>query len=219
MSKISSSTSIRSKRMHSNFGEQNRIVLNRADVVTPVDPVKPVKNETSYSSGNYLYASDQFYEKLEKLRREYLNFYHSERYLKEAIDEISDTSVIDYSNIKNLIDRYNHTILALDIFDKHISSDNASAVKATLDAFSKDLNKIGIYIVREKELEINEIKFKDSLIASKDNLDPLLSPIRQFVLQVYRAFIEIRQKSPSHLDNIYDDEYVEKAGMILDNKA
>lgn len=219
MKRVSSSTSIRAKRIHSNFVERNRIVINKATGVDPVDPIRPVKNETSYSSANYLMASDQFYDKLEKLKREYLNFYHSERNLKQAIDEIESDSDIDFKHIKKLIERYNKTIIALESFDKHIGFENVSNIKRILLEYSVHLNKIGISIVRDKELSIDENTFKDALLYSKDDLKPLLSPIRQFIVRLYRGFINIREEHPENSSHSYDNEYVDKSGMIIDSNG
>lgn len=219
MRRVSSSTSIKAKRIHSSFVERNRIVIDRASGVDSVKPVPPVRNETSYSSANHLMASDQFYEKLEKLKKEYLKFYHSERNLKEAIEEIDDDKIIDFEHITNLIDKYNKTILALENLDKRVGGRNIANIKEMLNEYSVPLNNIGIYTVRDKELEINEIRFKNSLIKSKDDLNKLLDPIREFIVKLYRVFINIKKENTRDWEYGYEDEYMDKSGLILDSKT
>ena len=219
MRKISSSNTIRAKRIHSSFVERNRIVIGKASGVDAVDPVPPVRNEVSYSSANHLIASDQFYDKLEKLKKEYLKFYNSERNLKQAVDEIEGEEEIDFKHIKNLINKYNKTILALENLDKRVGGKNISDIKKILIEYSIDLNNIGIYRVRDKELQIDENTFKNSLLDSKDNLDELLDPIREFILKLYRRFINIKEDDPRDWQYGYEEEYIDRSGLILDDKT
>lgn len=219
MRKISSSNSLNAQRIHSSFVERNRIVVGRASGVDAVSPVPPVKNEISYSSANHLMASDQFYYKLEKLKKEYLKFYHSERNLKDAIDEIEDNDDISFEHIKNLVNRYNKTILSLENLDRRMGGENISNIKNLLMTYSVALSNIGIYRVRDKELEIDETRFKDSFINSKDNLDELLNPIKGFIIRLYRSFINIKEENPSELEYAYEEDFVGKSGLILDSKT
>lgn len=223
MRKVSSSTSISAKRIHSSFVERNRIVIGKTSGVNPVDPVPPVSNQTSYSSSNHLMASDQFYDKLEKLKKEYLNFYHNERNLKKAIDQIEANDIIDLKHIKNLIAKYNKTVLALENLDKRYQSKNISNIKMLLKEYSAPLYSIGIYRVRDKELDIIETKFKIALVDSKDNLDELLNPIKEFIIKLYRSLINIKEDDNTNwqygYENSYEDEFVGKSGLILDSKT
>lgn len=220
MRKISSSSSsLRAQRIHSSFVERNRIVVGKASSVDAVTPISPVENEVAYSSANHLMASDQFYEKLEKLKKEYMNFYHNERNLKDAIDEIKEDDEISFKHINNLINKYNKTILALENLDRRMGGENISNIKNILNKYSLPLNNIGIYRVRDKELEIDQIKFKKSLMDSKDDLDKLLNPVRDFIVKLYLSFINIKEENPREWEHSYEDDYISKSGLILDKKT
>ena len=200
MVRVSNSSSINRQRIHSSFVERNRIILNRASRVDAVTPVAPVRNEISYSSANHLMASDQFYEKLEKLKREYMKFYDSERNLKHAIDAMEDNSDISFEYVKNLIDKYNTTVSSLEAFDRHIRSDNITSIKYILNEYSIPLSRVGIYIV-DKLLEIDEKTFKVSLAISNDDLDILFDPIREFISRLYQQFRNIKQENPREFES------------------
>lgn len=215
----SSSSSLRARRIHSSFVERNRIVVGKASSVDAVTPIAPVENEVAYSSANHLMASDQFYEKLEKLKKEYMNFYHNERNLKDAVDEIEKDDEISFEHINNLINKYNKTILALENLDRRMGGENISDIKTLLNKYSLPLNSIGIYRVRDKELEIDQNKFKDSLRDSKDDLDKLLNPVREFIVKLYLSFINIKEENPREWEHSYEDDYISKSGLILDSKT
>ncbi len=220
MKKVSStSNSLGAQRIHSSFVERNRIVVGKASSVDAVTPVAPVKNEVAYSSANHLMASDQFYEKLEKLKKEYINFYRNERNLKNAVDAMENDNDINFENINNLINKYNKTVLALENLDKRMGGENISKIKDILIEYSLHLDKIGIYRIREKELEIDKIKFKDSIKDSKDDLDRLLNPLREFIVKLYLSFIDIKEENPSELEYSYEDDFIRKSGLILDSKT
>lgn len=219
MRRVSSSNSISAKRIHSSFVERNRTVIGKASGVDRVDSVAPVQNETSYSSANHLIASDQFYDKLEKLKKEYLKFYNNERNLKEAIDDIEDEKIINFENVKDLINIYNKTILALENLDRRFGGKNISNIKMILDEYSVPLDNIGVFKIRDKELKINEMKFKSSIKNSSGDLNKLLDPIREFMDKLYKSFRNIKEEGPKNLEYGYEDEYIDKSGLILDDKA
>lgn len=220
MRKVSStSSSLNARRIHSSFVERNRIVVGKASGVDAVTPISPVENEVAYSSANHLMASDQFYDKLEKLKKEYINFYRNERNLKNAVDSIENDNDINFENINNLINKYNKTILALENLDKRMGGENISNIKDILIEYSLQLDKIGIYRVRDKELEIDKVKFKDSIRDSKDDLDKLLNPLREFIVKLYLSFINIKEENPREWEHSYEDDFIRESGLILDSKT
>ena len=87
MTRISSTQSIAKQRIHANFVERNRIVVDRASSVGSVTPISPVENNINYSSANHLMISDLLYDKLEELKRDYLDFYSQERNFHQTVDE------------------------------------------------------------------------------------------------------------------------------------
>ena len=132
MVKISSKSSMKSKRIHSSYIQRNRVIRGSSSTVDPVDPVTPVINDISYSSANHLMSSDAFYDKLEELTKEYLNFYHQERNLKKAIDAIEENMDVDLIYIIDLVDKYNNTSKALKNFDKQIHTNHSENIKNIL---------------------------------------------------------------------------------------
>lgn len=220
MPKIPATSSIQSKRIHSSFVERTRTLGERATSVDPVNPVTPVENETAYSSANHLMSSDAFYEKLEELKKEYLDFYHNERNLKEAIEQIEENIDLDLKHMKNLINKYNKAMLSLEHFDKQLETNHKNNIKIILKQYESNLNKIGIYIIENKLLELDEYEFKSALINSKNNLDELLNPIRYMILQLYKEFRNIQIPNRESLDVKYEElTHNDYSGIILDKKS
>lgn len=220
MSKISPSSSIRSKRIHSSFVHRTRTLGNRTSAVDPVNPVNPVANNVTYSSANHLISSDVFYDKLENLAREYLNFYHNERNLYKAIQLIEEDINLDIKHIKNLIDKYNKTALALKHFDIEINTNHSQKIKDILDEYNVDLNNIGIYVIRDNKLELDEELFKNNLVQSKDNLKQAFNPMRKMILKLYKSFRNIKGPSREDLDSKYNEfSNMDYSGIIMDEES
>src|SRR5699024_9278754 len=126
------------------------------------------------------------------LAREYLNFYHNERNLYKAIELIEDDINLDIKHIKDLIDKYNKTALALKHFDIEINTNHSQKIKGILDEYNVDLNNIGIYVIRDNKLELDEELFKNNLVQSKDNLKQAFNPMRKMILKLYKSFRNIK---------------------------
>ena len=217
MSKIRPTSSIRSKRIHSSFVERTRTIGERASAVDPVTRVTPVANEVAYSSANHLMSSDSFYEKLENLEKEYLNFYHQERNLQKAIDAIEEDMDLDIKYMKNLIDKYNKTALALEKFDLEINTNHSGAIGKILNEYDIALSNMGIFILEDNILELDEEIFKKNLLASKDNLKVAFEPIRRMILKLYKGFKNIKGPDKEDLDSRYSDfPNRNYSGMIMD---
>lgn len=220
MSKIRPTSSIRSKRIHSSFVERTRTIGERASAVDPVTRVNPVANEVAYSSANHLMSSDSFYEKLESLEKEYLNFYHQERNLQKAVEAIEEDMDLDIKYIKNLIDKYNKTALALLHFDLEINTNHSEGIKNILNEYNIALNNMGIYMIEDNRLELDEDLFKKNLLASKDNLKLAFEPIRKMILKLYKRFRNIKGPKKEDLDYKYSDfPNRDYSGMIMDEDA
>lgn len=220
MTKISRTSSIEKRRIHSSYVHRNKTVIDRASSVEAVSPVNPVFNNISYSSANHLMYSDSLYDNLIALKNEYLNFYHHERNLQQAISEIDEDNLISIEKMKDLIDKYNMAIRALKTFDIHLRTHFAEGIKEIIQEYERDLNKIGISIVKEKELEIDQITFMNTLIQAQDDGLELFKPIKGMILKLYRGFRNI--KGP--YKEGYDDKYPEilegdSSGMVLDEKS
>ena len=220
MTRISRNSSIEKKRIHSSFVYRNKTVIDRASSVEAVTPVNPVFNNINYSSANHLMYSDTLYDNLVNLRNEYLNFYHHERNLHKAIEKIEKDESIPIDDMNNLIHKYNMAIRALSSFDIHLRTNFTENIKNIIHEYEGNLNKIGISIINEKELRVNENHFKDILLSSKDDLDKLFTPIRSMILKLYRGFINIKGPYREHYDDKYPDIIPgDNSGMVLDKKS
>lgn len=220
MTRISKPSSIEKRRVHSSFVRQNRQVIDRASSVEAVTPVNPIFNNINYSSANHLMYSDTLYDNLIQLKNEYLNFYHHERNLQQAIDEIKEDSLIPIEHMENLIDKYNMAIKALDNFDIHLRTNFAHNIQDVIYEYEEDLNNMGISIVRTKELEIDKTSFKNSLIQAQDEGLELFQPIKDMILKLYIGFRNIKGPYKEGYSNKYPDIIQEDtSGMVLDKKS
>ncbi len=219
MSKISKSQSIEKKRLHSSFVERNRFV-SKASSVGPVTPVNPVFNNVHYSSANHLMYSDALYDNLIDLKYEYLNFYHHERNLQNAIDKIEKDKSIPLDNMNNLINKYNLAIDALETFDIHLRTDFSTKIKNILLEHKYDLEKVGISILDEKHLSIDENIFKESLLSSRPELEKLFKPIQGMILKLYKGFRNIQGPYREHFDEKYPEILKDdSSGLVFDKKS
>jgi len=219
MTKISSTSSVSKGRIHNSFVHRNKSV-SRANSVEAVNSVNPISNNTNYSSSNHLMSSDAFYDKLEDLKREYLNFYHHERNLERTIEEIKEDDYSHIDHMKDLIDKYNRAIKALSSFDKHLNTNHTEDIKMILWEYKRHLNQIGIDIVRDKELEINEDIFINKLINLSDNIKDLFRPIKSMVLRLYRGFKNIKVPKGEALEQKYQNfNRIGYSGILLDKKS
>ena len=220
MTRISRSSSVEKSRIHSSYVHRNKTVIDRASSVDKVTPVNPVFNNISYSSANHLMYSDSLYDNLIALKNEYLNFYHHERNLQKSIAEIDDDNLISIEKMKNLIDKYNMAIKALDTFDLHLRTNFTQGIRSIIHEYEEDLNRIGISIVRNKELQINENDFKDSLILAQDEGQELFKPIKWMILKLYKGFRNIKGPYKDGYDDKYPDIVPgDASGMVLDEKS
>ena len=220
MTRISRSSSVEKRRIHSSYVHRNKTVIDRASSVEKVTPVNPVFNNISYSSANHLMYSDTLYDNLIALKNEYLNFYHHERNLQQTIAEIDEDNLISIDKMKDLIDKYNMAIRALKTFDIHLRTNFAEDIKNIIQEYEVDLNKIGISIIKEKELIIDEVDFKNSLIQAQDDGLELFKPIKWMILKLYKGFRNIKGPYKEGYDDKYPDIVEgDSSGMVLDEKS
>lgn len=208
MTRIKSTSSIEKKRIHTNYVQRlNR--TQKANTVDRISPVRPVENDITRPSVNHLMYSDTLYDSLMDLKKEYLNFYHHERNLQKAIEEIEKDENIPMDHIHDLIDKYNFAYVALKNFDKTLRTNHHINIKNIVEIYQKDLNKMGIDLYESGLLDLNEDKFKYFLLASKSNMDKSFEPIKELILKLYKEFKNI--KGP------YRDEYNDGYQYLLDS--
>ena len=144
MTKINSTGSIAKQRLYASLAERNRTIVNKASSVDAITPVNPVQNNTTYSSANHLMTSDLLYDKLEELKKDYLDFYNNERNLHKAIDEMSLVEEIQLEMMKNLLNKYNKAIISLSHFDRQLRTNNVGNIKCKIKIIIQSIIKHGI---------------------------------------------------------------------------
>ena len=220
MTRINSTKPITSQRVHASFVERNRMIIDRASPINPVNPIDPVQNNINYSSANHLFTSDLFYDKLQKLKKDYLDFYNNERNLHKEIDEMSLDEEIQLELLKNLLDKYNKAIMSLSQLDQQLGTKNAKNIMDIILEYNNHLNDLGIYIVEDMELKIDEEKYKNNLIDSKNARKSLFKPIRHMIVLIYREFRNIKGSYNEDSDNGYAEIPLEdRSGIVLDSRS
>lgn len=202
---VKSTNKINKYRAHNSIvNRMTNVGANTA--VTPVDRVSPISNSTALISYNSLIASDEFYDKLTRLQKEYRRFYHDQQELEEALDNMSeDRECVEclVSNMKVLVEKYNTAMASLREFDLQFGTGNRSHIVNLLNEFKANLNKIGVTIKEGALLEFDEGKFKESILHSEDALKFLFRPIKGLIINLHRTFKNI--KIPDESFNEYGD--------------
>jgi len=220
MTRINSTPPIARQRVQASLAERNRTIVDRASSIEPVNPVNPVQNNINYSSANHLMTSDLLYDKLEDLKKDYLDFYNNERNLHKAIDEMDLDEEIEIEMMKNLLNKYNKAIISLSLFDQQLRTNNVKNIIDIILEYTLPLSNLGIYIAKDITLEIDEEKYKNNLIDTKSNRKSLFRPIRHMILLLYRAFRNIKGPYKDSFDINYQDIYVDdRSGIVLDSRS
>lgn len=214
--KVRPSTKINKYRNHNSV--VNRMTsASTSSAVTPVDPVDPVQNNPALLSYNSLMASDQFYDNLAELQMEYKKFYHDQRELEKALDDMDEDKECLCENLKQLVEKYNIALGSLKMFDKQFGTRYRLDVEELLNEFKKNLSEIGVTINENASLAFEVDKFRESIMDSNDALKFLFRPIRGLIIKLHRAFTNI--KIPENEDfYYYEDEGRAYNGMITDER-
>ncbi|WIF94177.1 hypothetical protein [Caminicella sporogenes] len=213
--KISKTSSIKKSRIHNSYIDRNNTV-NKPNAISSITPIKKIQNTVYYSSGNHLMSYDEYYDSLRELKKEYKKFYHDEQLLEKTIENFDENKEKLLKNMKELLTKYNTAILSLESFDKAFNTDNVKKIKAIIHSFKDKLNNLGIYIVRDKELEIDDKIFIDKIKKSQNALDFLFEPAKGLILKIYYAFKSIKVPLKDSKSKKYDNkEYI---GLILDDR-
>lgn len=160
--------------------------------VTPVDPIKPITNNPNFVSYNSLLASDDFYDKLSKLQKEYRRFYHDQQELEKALKDMSENSESLIENMRILVEKYNLAMESLKKFDLYFNTNNRKGVEDILNEFKDNLKEIGVDILENGTLKFYEFKFKRSVSKSNDALRFLFRPIKGLIIKMHKAFKNIK---------------------------
>lgn len=154
------------------------------------------KNSTLEASDNYLLSSEYFYENMKKgvYRRKKEEVVAQEEELKKQMKESLESSNQEVLNvIKNLVEKYNHTMAALmksDLTNKDIYIRN---IVKTVTLYNKTLNDLGIILQRDHLLNIDENKFVRNISKSKNYIDLLFDYEKGIIKKIYESFKLIKE--------------------------
>ncbi|OHW62101.1 hypothetical protein EUAN_15490 [Andreesenia angusta] len=204
------------QRVHDNVVERMTVVRG-ANMVNPVDRVDPVAND-SRTAYNFLTGSDEFYDKLKNLRKEYESFYHDQQELEKAIKELEyDDSIVE--NMGKLVGNYNNAIESLKSFDYDFGTSYYSRIVNIINDFKVELFRIGIIRGSDNKLIYDKEKFKEKLNESDDAFKFIFEPVKGLIIRLYKAFKNIKiPKFEEELEGKYR-EHMDYEGIILDEKG
>lgn len=189
---------------------------NSSSPVTRVDRVEPVSNNPALVSYNSLMASDQFYDNLTDLQDEYKKFYHDQRELEKALDEMDESKECLCENMKELVEKYNLALDSLNKFDYQFGTNHRIGIEELLKQFRGSLLNVGVTIREDAILELNIESFKRSVKNSNDALRFLFRPIKGLIIKLHRAFKNI--SIPDYDEFNYGSDGERYSGMITDKE-
>lgn len=190
---------------------------SRAGAVTRIEPVDPVKNNPNFISYNSLLASDEFYDKLSKLQKEYRRFYNDQQELEKALKDMSENSESLLDHLRILVEKYNLAIASLKKFDLYFNVNNRKAIEDILDEFKDNLSEIGVEISESGMLRLYEYRFRRSILSSNDAFKFLFRPIKGLIIKLHRAFKNI--KIPDEEEPYYEYGGMNYNGLFTDIKV
>jgi predicted RNase H-like nuclease (RuvC/YqgF family) len=211
-----SKSSLKKSRIHGSYVDRINNVRNTT-AVESINRIKKTQNASYYPSANHLISYDLYYDSLKELKKEYKKFYHDEQMLERAIENFDDNKEKLLDNMKQLVSKYNNAILSLESFDRSFKTNNVEKIKKLLIDFEDKLNSLGIYIVRDNELEINEEVFVKKIKDSKNAINFLFEPAKGLILKIFTAFKSIKIPRKESLEKSYSE--ADYAGILFDNKA
>lgn len=202
--------------IRSNVVERNTVISSNSKVA-PVDPVVPVENYT-FVTYNFLTASDEFYDKLKNLKKEYESFYHEQQELEQAIKNLEyDESLVE--NMETLVKKYNTAIEALKVFDHDFGTDYFTEIVSIVDDFKIELFRVGIIVGVNSNLIYDKEKFKEKLLKFGDTFKFIFDPARGLIIRLYRAFRSIKVPNfEEELESKYGN-HLGYEGMLMDKKG
>lgn len=209
-------SSLKKNRIRNNFVERNTNVTN-TDAVQSISPIAKLQNSSSYSSENSLLFYEQFYDNLKELKEEYKKFYHDEQILEDAIINFDRDKGELLSNMKDLISKYNNAVNSLSSFDNTFDTNHLKNIQNILNGYKTQLENLGIYVIDEKELKLDEYSFIKKIEQNEDVLGVLFEPAKGLILKLYSSFRNIKIPKKEALEREYNN--VSYKGMLLDNKT
>ncbi|KAB3539073.1 hypothetical protein F8154_01175 [Alkaliphilus pronyensis] len=222
MKKISSVSSDRISRM---YVDRKTSVKNIANV-TPVDVIKPVKNNTSYANENFMLFTNSMYENLAELREHYKKFYLHQQELEDLLNSFkeskADDSLQDIINqLEELVLKYNNAFLSLKAFEEKLKiSHYSKSIEDLLLDYKPQLARIGVTLMEDYSLLFKPSVLESNIRSNPEYLFFLFDYKRGLVKKLFKIFKSIKA-TPSTTSNNYEKEDLEAsslAGLLLDTR-
>lgn len=216
MSRISRINNLRANRIRTNY--VNR--LDRGSHINRVEPLNPVekqRNELEQPSENFLNSFEHYYSKFHELKKEFHKFYHHEKELLDAIQNLDEhhQKITKYTD--DLVEKYNHALKSLADFDLVAGTQHVEYVRDVLRSFSKQLNEIGV-----TENEFGFLDFQPKIFAEFIAKDPkmveeTLSQLKTMIIQCYKSFTKIHVKNQRK--NPYEQQPFQYKGLLIEEES
>ncbi|MBM7615781.1 hypothetical protein [Alkaliphilus hydrothermalis] len=220
MRKISSVSKDRIDRMYID----RKINVNRISTVTPVDPVKPVHNEASFISDNYLLLTGSFYDKFQDLRQQYKDFYLNQQDLEDMMHQFKtkkgDDSLEEIITIiQQLVDKYNKTIISLRNFEEKLPRAGFThGIHHTLLEYDEELATVGLTITEEVILNFDPSILRKNVDFQPNCLYFLFDYQQGLIRKLFTIFrnIKVSQLEESH--GYKNNSITPPSGMLINER-
>lgn len=210
-----SRTSRTKYRIHNSFVERSRQLKNTSGI-DRVSPANKTENNTYNPNANHLFASDQFYDNLDRLKDEYYSFYHNEIKLEEAIKNFQRDKEHMANNMKELIKKYNSALRSLEALDAEFSTDHNEEIKSIVRGYRYPLIEFGVTIDSIERLKINNKKFIEKIENSKD-LENQIKPLKELIIKLYKSFKSIQVPNNNSIEG-YNADDIEYSGILINQR-
>ncbi|WP_216828310.1 hypothetical protein [Alkalihalobacterium elongatum] len=215
MNRITRVSSLRTNRIRANY--VNRMNAQNVNKIEPLAPVEKGKNNTEQPSENYLNSYDHYYEKLNDLKKEFKTFYHQEKVLLRAIQDLDIHEQKLIKQTDNLISKYNQTLKALYSYDQTVSGQHVRNVRQTLQPFQSEMEQLGITEDPQGFLFFLPRKFIKFIQSDETDFEELLIKFRQLIIESYKSLTKIRIKNQTA--NPYEATPFEYKGLIIEEET
>lgn len=215
-------SSINSSRIHNMYVHRNTVV-STASKVSSVDKVNPVENSTFFSSGNFLYYSDAFYENIEEFQKNYKKFYNNQVKLNQLSKFLSkkENYKFDYIDdivriISTLCKKFNNAMNSLRDMEKDLSINLHEPIIELVFSQQHYLSRIGVLMTNDYNINFNIDVLKNNYFYNKNLVLFFLNNKIDFIRNLSNHFKEIHV-SMNEFYNSINKEKLNKS--IIDKKG
>lgn len=198
-----------------------KVSVNSISAPPAVDPIKPAKNDTTFSKDTYLLYSEAFYEKLRDLKKHYKRFYLNQQQLEDTLDSFKENEDYDSINqltqlLRDLVDKYNHAYESLKKLESHLNTlEYSNQIKETLLKYQDSLKNIGVTMDEFFHLHFNsvDINLQSDILFLFDYENGLIRKL----FNIFRS-IKLSRATKNKTYDIDSHGTFSIAGMLLDKR-